>query len=105
HGRTHFEHRSALLVAGIEELRQELADLMAGRPGPDVWLGEPLVLPARDGADADLARLIESAAHAHGAERARLREIAACYLRGGDGPWEKLFPRNCRRLGIPGYRF
>ena len=89
HGRSHFEHRLALLVESVDELR-------AGR-GRN-WRSEPLVLPARGGQDAALERLLSAAAP-------DLAAIADCYIAGGDGDWSRLAVPGARRVALPGYRF
>jgi acyl transferase domain-containing protein/SAM-dependent methyltransferase/aryl carrier-like protein len=89
HGRAHLEHRSALLVDSIDDLR-------AGRGKS--WRSEALVLPARDGQDATLDRLLSAPAP-------DLVAIAECYVAGGDGDWSRLAAPGARRVALPGYRF
>ncbi|MCW5698016.1 MAG: polyketide synthase dehydratase domain-containing protein, partial [Bauldia sp.] len=89
HGRAHFEHRLALLVESVDDLR-------AGRGAS--WRSEPLVLPARGGEDAALERLLSAA-------EPDLAAIAACYIAGGDGDWSRLAAPGARRVALPGYRF
>ncbi len=88
-GRGHYEHRLALLVDSIDDLR-------AGRGR--VWRSKALTLPARDGQDAEMASLLAAA-------EPDLARIADCYVRGGDGDWSGLAPPTARRLPLPAYPF
>ncbi|MGE0415878.1 MAG: SDR family NAD(P)-dependent oxidoreductase, partial [Acetobacteraceae bacterium] len=84
-GRGHHEHRLAILVDSIDDLR-------AGQGR--VWRSLPLTLPARDGQDAEMAALL-------GAAEPDLARIADCYVRGGDGDWSRLSAPNARRIPLP----
>jgi acyl transferase domain-containing protein/NAD(P)-dependent dehydrogenase (short-subunit alcohol dehydrogenase family)/SAM-dependent methyltransferase/acyl carrier protein len=89
HGRTHFEHRLALLVESVDDLR-------SGRFRS--WRSEALVLPARSGQEAALDRLLSKSSP-------DLVAIAECYVTGGDGDWSRLAAPGARRLALPGYPF
>jgi acyl transferase domain-containing protein/SAM-dependent methyltransferase/aryl carrier-like protein len=89
HGRAHFEHRLALLVDSVDDLR-------AGHGRS--WRSESLVLPARGGQDAALERLLSAPAP-------DLAAIAECYIAGGDSDWSRLAAPGARRVALPGYPF
>ncbi|WGF87499.1 SDR family NAD(P)-dependent oxidoreductase [Marinivivus vitaminiproducens] len=89
HGRTHFEHRAAILVDSVADLRR-----WHGRS----WRSEPLMLPSQAGHDARLGSLLAAATP-------DLVRIAECYVAGGDGDWSRLAAPDARRLPLPGYRF
>ncbi|WP_283472117.1 SDR family NAD(P)-dependent oxidoreductase [Methylosinus trichosporium] len=88
HGRSHFEHRQALVAASLEEVAQWLRREEAGAA---------IALPAR-AESAELATLLAAPVR-------DLDCIAACYLRGGDGDWSLLAAPGARRLALPGYPF
>ena len=88
-GRGHFEHRLAILVDTLDDLRA-----WRGR----VWRAENLILPARGDEDAALAAAL--------ADPARdLARIADCYVRGGDADWMSFGGPGVRRIALPGYPF
>ncbi len=88
-GRGHFEHRLAIVVETLDDLRA-----WRGR----VWRGENLILPARGDEDAALGAAL--------ADPARdLARIADCYVRGGDADWAPIGGPGVRRIALPGYPF
>ncbi|MGE4043444.1 MAG: SDR family NAD(P)-dependent oxidoreductase [Acetobacteraceae bacterium] len=88
-GRGHFEHRLAILVETLDDLRA-----WRGRE----WRSGALVLPARGAEDAALAAAL--------ADPARdFSRIAECYVRGGDADWTPLAASGASRIALPGYPF
>ncbi|MBU6402558.1 MAG: SDR family NAD(P)-dependent oxidoreductase, partial [Verrucomicrobia bacterium] len=107
-GRDHFEHRVAMVVSSLDELRAVSRDLRAGQRPPKLLWGpdgpetaQPALRALLEQLTAGLVTGTDPAAY-----RSQLEALAALYAKGYDLDWERIHHgERRRRIRLPGYPF